>query len=109
MEIKDATAALAALGQATRLAVFRLLVETGPEGRLAGEIAASLDLPPATLSFHLKELAAVGLIHVEPQGRAVRYRANFAAMEALIGFLTRNCCAGSGDAGCLPGVRRSGH
>lgn len=106
MEIKDATAALAALGQATRLAVFRLLVEAGPDGRLAGEIAEALELPGATLSFHLKELAAAGLIAAEPQGRAIRYRADFAAMDALIGFLTRNCCASSGAPGCLPGARR---
>ena len=92
MEINDATAALAALGQSTRLAVFRLLVEAGPDGRMVGEIAEALALPGATLSFHLKELSATGLIHGESRGRFICYRANFDAMSALIEFLTRNCC-----------------
>jgi DNA-binding transcriptional ArsR family regulator len=101
MEINDATAALAALGQTTRLAVFRLLVEAGPDGRMVGEIAEALALPGATLSFHLKELSATGLIHGESRGRFICYRANFDAMSALIEFLTRNCCGG--DAGrCAP-------
>jgi ArsR family transcriptional regulator, arsenate/arsenite/antimonite-responsive transcriptional repressor len=107
MEITNATTALAALGQPTRLAVFRLLVEAGPEGRKAGEIAEALALPGATLSFHLKELVAAGLIHGETRGRVICYRADFDTMNALIEFLTRNCCGGAPCApvvagGCAP-------
>lgn len=94
MEIQRATSALAALGQATRLAVFRLLIEAGPEGRIAGDIAESLGLPGATLSFHLKELSAVGLVHAESRGRFICYRADFDTMNDLVGFLTSNCCGG---------------
>ncbi len=101
MELNAATAALAALGQSTRLSVFRLLVEAGPEGCMPGEIAETLSLPGATLSFHLKELAAVGLITAEARGRSIRYRANFDAMNGLIDFLTRNCCGGDRTK-CLP-------
>lgn len=101
MELKDATLALAALGQSTRLSVFRLLVEAGPDGRMAGDIAEALSLPGATLSFHLKELAAVGLIQGEQRGRFICYRADFGTMNALIGFLMHNCCGGQADA-CLP-------
>jgi ArsR family transcriptional regulator len=104
MELKNATAALAALGQATRLSVFRLLVEAGPEGRMAGEISDALSLPGATLSFHLKELAAAGLIQGEPRGRFICYRADFDAMDGLIEFLTRNCCGGDRSR-CLPATR----
>lgn len=101
MKIKSATVALAALGQATRLSVFRLLVEAGPEGRMVGEIAEALELPGATLSFHLKELTAAGLIEGESRGRYICYRANFAAMNDLIEFLTRNCCGGDASR-CAP-------
>ncbi len=101
MEIKQATAALAALGQSTRLSVFRCLVQAGPEGRMPGEIAETLSLAGATLSFHLKELAAAGLVQAEPRGRFICYRADFDAMRALLGFLTENCCGGNPDA-CAP-------
>ena len=74
MELTTATAALAALGNPTRLSVFRLLVEAGPEGRTPGDIAEALSLPGATLSFHLKELALAGLIAGEAAGRRIRYR-----------------------------------
>lgn len=107
MEITDATLALTALGQATRLSVFRLLVEAGPEGRMAGEIADALSLPGATLSFHLKELNAAGLIRGEQRGRFICYRADFGTMNDLIAFLTRNCCGGQSDA-CLPAARTAG-
>lgn len=109
MKLDEATIALAALGQATRLTVFRLLVEAGPCGRMPGEIAEALSLPGATLSFHLKELAAAGLVHKEPRGRNICYRADFDAMNALIGFLTDNCCGGD-RARCLPasGTSRKG-
>lgn len=106
MEIEDATLALAALGQTTRLSVFRLLVEAGPEGRMAGEIADALSLPGATLSFHLKALSAAGLIRGEQRGRFVCYRADFAAMNALIAFLTRDCCGGKPEAACMPAIEK---
>lgn len=106
MELKDASAALSALGHITRLSIFRLLVEAGPEGRTPGGIAEALSLPGATLSFHLKELAAAGLIEGEAHGRSISYRADFAAMNGLVEFLTRNCCGG--DAGrCAPGTPTS--
>jgi DNA-binding transcriptional ArsR family regulator len=75
--------------------VFRLLVEQGPSGFPAGQIAMQLDLAPATLSFHLKELTAAGLTRSRQEGRFVIYPANFEVMDALLAFLTRNCCAGS--------------
>jgi DNA-binding transcriptional ArsR family regulator len=94
MEIKFAVAALAALAQETRLSVFRLLVEAGPDGMAAGDIGQRLAVPPATLSFHLKELAHAGLATPRQQGRFVYYAANFENMAALMTFLTRNCCKG---------------
>lgn len=107
MEIKDATLALSALGQATRLSVFRLLVEAGPEGRMAGDIADALSLPGATLSFHLKELSTAGLVQGEQRGRFICYRADFDAMNALIAFLTRNCCGGHPDSACMPAAGKA--
>lgn len=104
METTNALAALTALGHATRLAVFRLLVEAGPAGRVAGDIAEALGVPPATLSFHLKDLSRAGLVEGETRGRFVCYRANYAAMNGLIDYLTRSCCAGSTDASCPPGA-----
>ena len=96
MEIQKATQSLAALGHASRLAIFRQLVEAGHGGRMAGELAQALSMPGATLSFHLKELTGAGLILSEARGRYVNYRADYAAMNDLIAFLTHNCCAGSG-------------
>ncbi len=93
MEHENATHALAALGHGTRLSVFRLLVQAGRGGRLAGDLARALSLPGATLSFHLKALGAAGLITAEQNGRTIRYRADFDAMNALVGYLTENCCA----------------
>jgi ArsR family transcriptional regulator len=93
VETKDAVQALAALAQETRLAVFRLLVEAGPEGIAAGEIASELDLPPATLSFHLAQLANAGLVRARQEGRFIYYAPDFTAMNGLLGFLTENCCA----------------
>lgn len=104
METTNALAVLTALGHATRLAIFRLLVEAGPDGRMAGDIAEALGVPPATLSFHLKDLSHAGLVEGETRGRFVCYRANYAAMNGLIDYLTRNCCAGSADAPCAPGT-----
>ena len=94
MEIRSAVAALAALAQETRLAVFRVLVETGPEGIPAGEVGAKLEVPPATLSFHFKELSNAGLVTSRQEGRFVYYAANFERMAALMSFLTQNCCKG---------------
>lgn len=93
MEHNTATRALAALGHATRLSIYRLLVQAGHGGKLAGEIAQALELPGATLSFHLKELAAADLVTAEQRGRTICYRANFDAMNGLVGYLTENCCA----------------
>jgi len=92
----NAVIALAALAQPTRLAIFRRLVEFAPDGLTPGEIATALDLAAATLSFHLKELANAGLIADQREGRRIRYRADLAAMNALIGYLTDNCCRGRG-------------
>jgi DNA-binding transcriptional ArsR family regulator len=94
MEKQDALAALAALAQETRLDAFRCLVRAGAEGVGAGALAAALAVPPATLSFHLKELRGAGIVQVERDGRERVYRADFAAMRALLAFLTEQCCAG---------------
>lgn len=102
METNNAIAALTALGHGTRLAAFRLLVEAGPAGRMAGDIAEALAVPNATLSFHLKELVHAGLIQGESLGRNVCYRANYAAMNDLMAYLTHNCCAGSSSDACPP-------
>ena len=91
-----AVVALAALAQPTRLAIFRLLVEYAPDGLTAGAIASALDLPPATLSFHVKELANAGQLIDQREGRHIRYRADIAAMNGLIGYLTDHCCRGRG-------------
>lgn len=98
----NALAVLAALAHAKRLAIFRRVVEAGPEGRVAGDLAADLFLPGATLSFHLRELAHARLVQSEQRRRFVRYRANFDAMNSLIAFLTQNCCRDSGITGCAP-------
>lgn len=102
MEHETAVRALSALAQDTRLAVYRLLVQQGPSGMSAGEIAVGLDLPPATLSFHLKELSHAGLALARQEGRFVFYSADFDAMNALLAFLSENCCAADGTA-CGPG------
>ena len=92
---------LAALAQQSRLAIFRLLVETGPAGLAVGDIGAGLDVSPATLSFHLKELATARLIIARQQGRFVYYSANYERMNSLIAYLTENCC-GRGKSRCAP-------
>lgn len=98
METLSALRALAALAQETRLRVFRLLVEHGRAGLPAGEIGRQLGLPPATLSFHIKELATAGLVSARPQGRSIRYATDFAAMRNLVAYLSENCCrAALGD------------
>lgn len=94
MEIKAAVRTLAALAQETRLSIFRLLVQTGPEGLPAGRIGEALDVPSATLSFHLKELSHVGLIAARQEGRFIYYSVSYEHMAALMTYLTENCCQG---------------
>src|SRR5215217_5913373 len=96
MEKTDAVAALAALAQDNRLDVFRLLVQAGPEGLSAGQVAVSLGLPPNTLTFHFDRLRGAGLVTVRREGRSMIYAARFGTMNAVIAFLTENCCAGVG-------------
>ncbi len=95
MDTKAVIVALAALAQESRLAVFRLLVQLGPEGMAATKIGTQLGIPPSSMSFHLKELAHADLITARQEGRYVIYSANFSAMNAVIGFLTENCCGGN--------------
>jgi ArsR family transcriptional regulator len=95
MEKQDALAALAALAQETRLDVFRLLVQAGPEGLAAGALSERLGIAPPTLSFHLKELRSAGLVRQEREGRSLLYAPDFGAMTALVAYLTENCCAGA--------------
>jgi DNA-binding transcriptional ArsR family regulator len=101
MEKSDAVAALAALAQDHRLAVFRLLVQAGPEGMPAGQVAEALDLAPNTLTFHFDRLRAAGLVTVRRDGRSMIYAAHFETMNALLGFLTENCCQGAAGE-CAP-------
>ena len=98
MKIDTAVTRLAALAQASRLSVFRLLVEEGPDGMAAGEIAERLGVAPNTLSFHLKELSNAGLLKSRPEGRFIYYAPDFKAMNGLLEYLTENCCAGSAAA-----------
>lgn len=99
METIQAVDALAALAQGTRLAIYRLLVQSGPAGLAAGAIGEKLELAPATLSFHLAHLARAGLVQSRPDGRFIIYSADFARMDTLVGFLTENCCGGKA---CAP-------
>lgn len=101
MEMKSALTALAALGQESRLAIFRLLVEAGPAGMTVGEVGRALSLAPATLSFHLKELNHAGMIAATAKGRHIVYAASFEQMNALLAYLTENCCQGNPGA-CRP-------
>lgn len=101
METPDAVGSLSALAQASRLAIFRELVQAGPEGRAAGAIGVALGLPPATLSFHLAHLTRAGLIQARQEGRFIIYSTDFSAMNDLLAYLTDNCCGG---ASCAPAV-----
>ena len=103
MEKTDAVVALAALAQDTRLDIFRLLVQAGPEGMPAGQIGERLGLPGATLSFHLNQLKQAGLVTFRREGRSLIYLAEYDAMNALLAYLTENCCQGDAAA-CSPGV-----
>ena|ERR1035437_1761830 len=95
----NAAERLAALGHESRLAIFRLLVEAGPEGMNPTAIGEKLDMAPATLSFHLAHLSRVGLIRGQKESRFIRYSADYSAIDELIAFLTQNCCGGKA---CLP-------
>src|SRR5271170_2683181 len=107
MEIKSALRALSGLAQDTRLSIFRLLVEQGPEGLPAGEIVERLDLANATASFHLKELTHAELVTPRQAGRFIYYSANYATMNGLIAYLTENCCKGNAcDIACAPVAAR---
>lgn len=94
MDNDQALAALTGLAQKSRLAVFRHLVGLGPDGACPGDIAEAVGVTATTLSFHLKTLAHAGLIDAEPIGRSITYRANFAAMQGLLGYLGDHCCGG---------------
>jgi ArsR family transcriptional regulator len=106
MQTKEVLTALAAVAQESRLAIFRLLVQLGPEGMAATKIAEQLAIAPSSLSFHLKELAHAKLITSRSEGRFIIYSADVAVMNALIGYLTENCCGGipCGPAACATNV-----
>ena len=95
MKAKSAIEALGALAQEHRLALFRLLVQAGQEGMPAGAIAVALGVPNSSLSFHLAQLRNAGLVLQERQHRSLIYRANYPAMNALVGYLMENCCSGA--------------
>jgi ArsR family transcriptional regulator len=95
MDTKPVIAALSALAQDSRLAVYRLLVQAGPQGIAATRIAEELDIAPSSLSFHLKELTHANLVIQTKAGRSLIYSANIETMNELIGFLTENCCGGN--------------
>ena len=103
MEKRAAVGALAALAQDHRLEVYRLLVAAGPDGLPAGEVAAALGLPPNTLTFHFDRLRQADLVTVRREGRSMIYAARYDTMNALLAYLTENCCRGAKDA-CTPAV-----
>jgi ArsR family transcriptional regulator, arsenate/arsenite/antimonite-responsive transcriptional repressor len=100
MEAMSAVAALAALAQENRLEIFRLLVQAGPEGMAAGQVAGKLGLAPNTLTFHFDRLRFAGLVTVRRDGRSMIYAARYEAMNGLVSFLTENCCGGAQQ--CAP-------
>lgn len=102
MEKKAVLVALAALAQETRLDVFRRLVRAGHAGLPAGKLAAELAIPPATLSFHLKELRSARLVTSEREGRVIRYAPDFGAIAQVVGYLGENCCRDAGGCGPAP-------
>lgn len=99
METKHATRSLAALAHNSRLEIFRLLVQKGPEGMAASAIAEKVGLPNATLSFHIKGLTHAGLVSARQDGRFIYYAADYSAIDGLMGYLTENCCGGQA---CTP-------
>lgn len=104
MDTQEAIGAFSALAHEHRLAIYRLLVQAGPEGQAAGEIAAALDMAPSSLSFHLAHLNRAGLIAQRRESRSLFYSADFAQMNALVGFLTENCCGGRA---CAPAAKET--
>jgi ArsR family transcriptional regulator, arsenate/arsenite/antimonite-responsive transcriptional repressor len=104
MKIDTAVSLLGALAQSSRLSLFRLLVQKGPDGLSAGEIAERLGIAPNALSFHLKELSNAGLLKSRQEGRFIFYAPDFKAMNGLMAYLTENCCTGSrsSDPCCPP-------
>ena len=94
MDNADVVAALAALAQERRLEIYRLLVQAGPGGMAAGEVANGVGIPPNTLSFHLDRLRHAGLVKFARQGRSLIYAARYDTMNSLLGYLTENCCGG---------------
>ena len=102
MKSDQVVKALSALAQPTRLAIYRLLVEHGPEGIAAGQIAETLKVAPATLSFHFRTLSHAGLVESRQDGRFIYYAANFAVMNGMVDYLTENCCGGNADACRVP-------
>jgi DNA-binding transcriptional ArsR family regulator len=103
METLQAVDALAALAQKSRLEIYRLLVQAGPDGLPAGTVGEKLGVPPATLSFHLAQIVRAGLARSRQEGRFVIYSADYDRMDGLVGFLTRNCCGG---ASCAPAGKK---
>jgi DNA-binding transcriptional ArsR family regulator len=107
METIPVIGALSALAHESRLGIFRLLVEQGPDGLPAGEIASRLELANANASFHLKELAHAGLVTSIQDGRFIYYAANYKTMNGLVDYLTKNCCQGGVcDIACAPVLKR---
>jgi DNA-binding transcriptional ArsR family regulator len=106
MKKPDAVAALAALAQDSRLDVFRLLVEAGPQGLPAGSVAGALKLAPNTLTFHFDRLRDAGLVTVRREGRSMIYAARYDTMKGLIAYLTDNCCQGHPEE-CAPAERKT--
>ena len=105
METEVALTALTGLAHESRLAIFRLLVQAGPEGLAAGVIAERLEIPNATLSFHLKELAHARLVNARQAGRFIYYSADYATMNGIVAFLGENCCMGAGCETARPPAR----
>ena len=97
--------ALSALAQPTRLAIYRLLVQRGPDGMAAGQVSEKLKVSPATLSFHFKTLSHAGLIESRQDGRFIYYAANFAVMNDMLAYLTENCCGGN-QAACAVTIKK---
>ena len=105
MEKIDAVTALAALAQDNRLDAYRLLVEAGPAGMAAGEVATALDLPPNTLTFHFDRLRVAGLVTVRRDGRSMIYAPRYDTMNALLSYLTKNCCSGRAEKCAAPACK----
>jgi DNA-binding transcriptional ArsR family regulator len=103
MDTNQAVEALRALAHDHRLAAYRALVQAGPDGMAVGELRDALDLPAATLTAHLNQLRAAGLVNDEREGRVIRIRADYGRMNGLIGFLTENCCGGKS---CAPAAKK---